>query len=153
MNKTFDRYASLAFLALGAGFVYQSQNISQSAYGSNVGPNIFPLGLGVILILLSFRLFFETFRYKAEDGREKEVLDYKRFSIILIAAIGYVLLLEPLGYIISTFFFLLVGFQTMDKGKPLATILIAAAFASGIYIVYVKLLEGTLPGLPAWLGL
>lgn len=43
MSKTFDRYASLAFLALGAGVVYQSQTISQSAYGSNVGPNIFPM--------------------------------------------------------------------------------------------------------------
>lgn len=154
MSKTFDRYASLAFLVLGAGFVYQSQSISESAYGSNVGPNIFPMGLGMILILLGLRLFYETFRYKLEEGGgEKAVLDYKRFFIILIAAIAYVLLLEQLGYIISTFLFLLVGFQTMDKGKPLATILIAAAFASGIYFVYVKLLEGTLPGLPTWLGL
>ncbi|HLG28000.1 MAG TPA: tripartite tricarboxylate transporter TctB family protein, partial [Paenisporosarcina sp.] len=53
MSKTFDRFASIAFLLIGLLFVVESRSISQSAYGSSVGPNIFPLALGIILILLS----------------------------------------------------------------------------------------------------
>ncbi|MDR7317244.1 tripartite tricarboxylate transporter TctB family protein [Brevibacillus nitrificans] len=152
MSKTFDRYASLLFLVLGAAFLIGSQNISASAYGSNVGPNIFPLGLGALLVLLSLRLFYETFKYKQEEKKQGPALDYKRFLIILVAALLYVLLLEEIGYVASTFLFLLVGFQTMSKGKWLSTLLISGAFSFGIYFLYVNVLDGSLPGLPAWLG-
>jgi putative tricarboxylic transport membrane protein len=153
VSKTFDRYASLLFLVLGVAFVIGSQNISASAYGSNVGPNIFPLGLGSLLILLSLRLFYETFKYKQGEKKEGPALDYKRFLIILGAALLYVLLLEEIGYVVSTFLFLLVGFQTMQKGKWLNTLLISVAFSFGVYFLYVNVLDGTLPGLPTWLGL
>lgn len=152
MSKTFDRYASVVFLAMGVAFVIGSMGISQSAYGSDVGPNIFPLGLGSILVLLSLRLFCETFQYKKEQ-KEKSRLDYKRFGIILAAAVLYALLLEEVGYVISTFAFLLVGFQTMEKGKWLSTLLVSGGFSCGLYYLYVEILEGTLPGFPVWLGL
>jgi putative tricarboxylic transport membrane protein len=152
LSKTFDRFTGLAFLVIGIGFVYQSQNISQSAYGSNVGPNIFPFGLGLILILLSLRLLYETFQYKQEE-KKKEALDYKRFLIILTSAILYSLFLEDIGYVISTFIFLLIGFQTIEKGKWISSLLISGAFSFGVYYIYVDILLGTLPGFPAWLGL
>lgn len=152
MSKAFDRYASLLFLIMGAAFVIGSQNISASAYGSNVGPNIFPLGLGSILILLSLRLFYETFKYKTDAKKEGPALDYKRFLIIVVAALFYVLLLEEIGYVVSTFLFLLIGFQTMEKGKWLSTLLVSGGFSFGVYFLYVEVLEGTLPGLPSWLG-
>lgn len=151
MSKTFDRYASLLFLVVGAAFVIGSLNISSSAYGSNVGPNIFPMGLGGLLVLLSVRLFYETFRYKQEKQKGAS-LDYKRFGIILAAAVLYVLVLEEIGYVISTFLFLLVGFQTMEKGKWLSSLFISALFSIGIEYLYVEVLDGTLPGLPDWLG-
>lgn len=114
MNAVFDRYASLVFLIIGMTFIIESRKISASAYGSSVGPDIFPMGLGIILILLSIRLFFETRRYSTVKAKGQS-LDYKRFLIILVSAILYGLLLEPLGYVITTFVFLVIGFQTMEK--------------------------------------
>lgn len=147
MNKTFDRYSSLIFLALGAAFVIGSYQISTSSYGSKVGPNIFPMGLGIILILLSLRLFYETFHYRnTEDGKSK--LDYKGFLIIFVASVLYALLLEPLGYVISTFLFLLLGFQVMKKGQLWKSLIISAVFSLGVYYLYVTVLQGSLPGLP-----
>ncbi|MFC4766540.1 tripartite tricarboxylate transporter TctB family protein [Effusibacillus consociatus] len=151
MSKKFDRYTSLLFLVIGAGFMFESRKISESAYGSNVGPDIFPFGLGLILVLLSLRLFYETFRYK-ETEREKISLDYKRFLIILAAAVLYGFFLEDIGYVIGTFLFLLVGFQTMERGKWISSILVSGLFSSGVYFVFVEVLQGTLPGFPAWLG-
>lgn len=149
MNKTFDRYASIVFLLIGLAFVIGSFGISKSAYGSAVGPNIFPLGLGAIMVVLSLRLFYETLRYK-DEKQEKERLDYKRFLIILGAAILYALTLETIGYVITTFIFLLLGFQVMEKGKWIKSIVIAGLFSFGIYYVFVEILEGTLPGWPVW---
>ena len=147
MSKTFDRFAGIAFLLVGILFVIESQKISESAYGSNVGPSIFPTGLGILLILLSIRLLYETFKYKTEDG-VSEVLQYKKFLIIFVSAVLYAFLLEKLGYVITTFAFLLISFQTMQRGKWINSIVIAAAFSFGIYYLFSEVLGGSLPGFP-----
>ncbi|WP_046176447.1 tripartite tricarboxylate transporter TctB family protein [Domibacillus indicus] len=147
MNKTFDRYASIIFLVIGIFFVVESRKIGASSYGSNVGPDIFPIGLGVLLILLSIKLFIETIKMKSETGKGAKP-DYKRFLIIFAAAVLYVALLEPLGYVITTFLFLVIGFQVLEKGGWVKTILIAFAFSFGIYYVFVNVLQGSLPGFP-----
>jgi putative tricarboxylic transport membrane protein len=149
MSKTFDRYSSLIFLVVGLAFILESRKISDSAYGSNVGPDIFPLGLGILLILLSLRLFYETFHYQAKEG-DRRVLDNKSFLIILLSAILYGLFLETVGYVITTFLFLIIGFQVMERGGWWKTLLIAGCFSFGVYYLFVEVLNGTLPGFPAW---
>ena len=44
VSKTFDRYAGIIFFIIGALFIIESRKISASSYGSNVGPDIFPIG-------------------------------------------------------------------------------------------------------------
>jgi putative tricarboxylic transport membrane protein len=150
VSKTFDRIAAIAFLAVGFLFMVESLRISKSAYGSAVGPNVFPFLLGLILALLSIKLLFETTRY-AHSGSQKQPLQYKKFFIILLAAILYAALLETIGYVITTFAFLVVGFQTMEKGALWKSALLAACFSLGVYVLYAKLLQGTLPSWPIWL--
>ncbi|WP_134699283.1 tripartite tricarboxylate transporter TctB family protein [Ammoniphilus sp. YIM 78166] len=149
MNATFDRYASLVFLLIGVAFIIESRKISASAYGSSVGPDMFPMFLGIALILLSLRLFYETRFYSTVKVKGMS-LDYKRFLIILVSAILYGLLLEPVGYVITTFVFLSIGFQTMEKGGLWKTLLISGVFSYGIYYLFVEVLEGSLPGFPVW---
>ncbi|MFE5323046.1 tripartite tricarboxylate transporter TctB family protein [Paenibacillus sp. NPDC056579] len=153
MNKTFDRYSGIVFFAIGIAFVFGSRSISTSAYGSNVGANIFPMILGSFLALLSLRLIYETFRNQQKEARKKQQLDYKRFGIIFTAAVLYALLLEPIGFVLSTFLFLMVGFQTMQRGRMIISLVISAAFSLGVYYLYVHVLDGSLPGFPEWLGL
>ena len=149
MSKTFDRYTSLLFLIVGLAFVVESRKISESAYGSNVGPDVFPLGLGIILILLSLRLFYETFRYPSQTGKRFN-LDYKKFLIILLSAVLYGWFLDIVGYVITTFIFLVIGFQVMERGGWWKTILIASGFSYGVYYLFVEVLNGNLPGFPVW---
>lgn len=153
MNLKFDRVASIVFLALGLLIIVEAQKITSSAYGSKIGPSTFPTALGIILIILSVLLFVETIKHKAtyKIVGEKEDINspnYKRFLIIFIAAVAYVFLLEKLGYVITTFAFLLVGFQTLEKGKWISSIIIAAAFSAVIYYGFVNILGGSLPAFP-----
>lgn len=150
MNKTFDRYSSILFALIGAFFVVGSKTISTSAYGSQVGPNMFPLGLGIVLILLSFRLFYETTKYSSNQVTA-EKLNHKRFLTMIGITIIYIILLEPVGYVISTFLFLVAAFRIMDSKTWWKTVLIAAAFSVGVYYIYVEILQGTLPDFPVWL--
>ncbi|UKS30798.1 tripartite tricarboxylate transporter TctB family protein [Paenibacillus sp. HWE-109] len=151
MTTRFDRYAGIVFLAIGTAFMIGSRCISTSAYGSNVGANIFPMILGAFLALMSIRLIYETFRKQKADSY-KENLDYKRFGIIFIAAVLYALFLENIGFVISTFLFLMIGFQTMQRGRVWVSLVISAAFSCGVYYLYVHVLDGSLPGFPAWLN-
>ena len=147
MNKKFDTVAGIAFLLVGILFFIESQKISDSAYGSSVGPKIFPMGLGLILIALSIRLLYETFKIKTE-GTVKESLQYKKFIIIFVSAIAYAFLLEKIGYVVSTFLFLLIAFQTVERGKIIYSIIISTIFSVGVYIMFSELLGGSLPGFP-----
>jgi putative tricarboxylic transport membrane protein len=149
MSKTFDRFAGIAFLLVGLLFVFESRRISESSYGSAVGPDIFPIGLGAFLILLSLRLLYETFRYQAKV-KDGEAVQYKKFIVILVSALLYVALLEPLGYVITTFVFLLIAFQTMERGKWIQSIGIAGAFSFGVYYFFAEFLGGSLPGFPVF---
>lgn len=149
MSKTFDRFAAVAFLAIGVLFMLESLRISKSAYGSAVGPNVFPFLLGLVLALLSIKLLLETLRYDVANTSRRE-LQYKKFFVILISSILYAVLLEHVGYIITTFLFLIIGFQTIQRGDIWKSIIISACFSFGVYVVYVKLLQGTLPSWPVW---
>ncbi|MFD2444342.1 tripartite tricarboxylate transporter TctB family protein [Bacillus sp. CGMCC 1.16607] len=149
MDVKFDRFAAALFLAVGVLFIIGSQNISSSSYGSQVGPNIFPLFLGILLALLSIRLFYETFRGEKQEGK-KEALQYKPFLIIFSATLVYILTLETIGYIITTFVFLFICFQTMERSKWLTSLLISACFSGVVYYIFVNVLKGTLPGWPIW---
>lgn len=147
VNKTFDRYASVVFLVLGVAIYMYSQTLTVSNVGIAIGPKTMPSFLSVVLIILGAINLVATIRSKAPDNKEKK-LEYKKFLIIFVATVFYALLIELLGYVITTFLFLMVGFQTMEKGKYLQSALIAAAFAGGIYYLYVEVAMGVLPGLP-----
>ncbi|NLI92607.1 MAG: tripartite tricarboxylate transporter TctB family protein [Peptococcaceae bacterium] len=150
MNKTFDRYASIVFLVLGISLFFYSQTMKASV-GSVVGPEILPLFFSVALIILSIINLVASIRSKAEN-KKGEKLEYKKFFIILISTIIYSLLIEPLGYVITTFAFLMVTFQTMERGKYIQSAIIAAAMSFGVYYLYVEVAKGSLPGLPSFLG-
>jgi putative tricarboxylic transport membrane protein len=145
LNKKFDRIAAIIFLLTGITFVIESRNIATTAYGSVVGPNAFPFLLGCALCLLSCRLFYETFSYI--ENRSGDVqYNFKQFFIILGSTILYALLLEKIGFIISSFLFLIVCFQVMERGNWLKSISISLGYSFIIYFIFVNVLKGTLPG-------
>ncbi|MGG3470542.1 tripartite tricarboxylate transporter TctB family protein [Neobacillus pocheonensis] len=149
MAIKFDRVASIVFLAVGVLFIIGSRHLASSSYGSVVGPDIFPLVLGILLVLLSIRLFYETFMSTGSSG-PKEKLEWKPFLIIFVATLLYILTLETIGYVITTFIFLLVCFQAMERSKLITSIIISAAFSGIVYFLFVDVLKGTLPGWPIW---
>ncbi len=140
---------SVILIVVGTFFIVSSSQISASTYGSSVGPDIMPTILGIILILLSILLFFQTTKYKS-DSQKSEEQNYGKFLLMVGLAILYAVTLQWIGYLISTFIFLLIGFQIMKKEKILYSFIISLLFTLVVYYVYVEVLQGTLPGFPEW---
>ncbi|WP_409304729.1 tripartite tricarboxylate transporter TctB family protein [Peribacillus sp. SCS-155] len=152
MNKTFDRSLSLVLVAVCSTFIFESTKMLKGSFGSTIGPGLLPMIMAIVLAILSFMNFYQTFRVK-DSNEKKEKLQYKRFWILVGASVLYCLLLESLGYLISTFLFLLIAFQVMEKGKILYSFIFSAVISFLIYFVYVDVMKGTLPGFPEWLGI
>ncbi|MFJ7970236.1 tripartite tricarboxylate transporter TctB family protein [Psychrobacillus sp. NPDC096389] len=152
MTRKVDRYVSIVLIIIGIFIVYESSKISSMALGSSVGPRTFPLGLGVLIILLSLRLLYESFKKEYVDI-DNSSWNFKKFFLFLALLIIYIVVFEKIGFVVSTFIFLFVAFQIMKKGKIIYSFLISFAFSFGIYYMYVEVLRGTLPGFPEWLGL
>jgi putative tricarboxylic transport membrane protein len=151
MSKTFDTIAGCVFLVVGAFFAVGSLGISRSSYGSTVGPNVFPFGLGVILILLSLIVIYQARQYTGE-AKSKRTPDYRRFGLLFLATVAYVFVFESLGYVISTFVYLVFVFQVMERKSLFVSTGIAAFFSCFVYYVYVIAFQGTLPPFPDWPG-
>lgn len=144
MSYTFDKTSSIILLALSILFIFQATQISDSAYGSTVGPKIFSLGLGIILGLLSLQLFYESWKKAVRErvtggsttSSKIASTELKKFLIILGSALAYVFSLEKIGYIITTFLFLCISFQTMELLNLLIQFLLQLDFhsASIIYL-------------------
>lgn len=147
-NKlNFDRVASLVFLALGVIILAYSYTLPSQSYGTTIGASAMPRLLGFLLILLSIINVYCSWK-KPVGEKKKEDLDYKTFLPYLAALIVYALVIELLGYVISTFLFLVFCFQLMRRGHIVKSILIAAVFSLGVYVVYVYGADGTLPPMP-----
>ncbi|MGL4767520.1 MAG: tripartite tricarboxylate transporter TctB family protein [Formosimonas sp.] len=153
MSRRFDFMASLCFLFIGIFFFSASMRLAGNVIGGTVTPATFPQAFGGLLIFLSVLLMFETFKKQAKQSEEREERTYyRRFFIILLAMVVYIALIEPLGFVMSTFLFLLVAFQAMSRGEWLKTVLIAGGFSLVIYFVFIKLLEASVQAWPSFLS-
>jgi len=148
-KNMFDRYASIIFIALGISVFFYSRTLTTYSTGGYIGPKELPLFLSVALVITGVINLVVAIRSKsAEKNDNVKRLGYKKFFILVGILFLYVVLLEPLGYVISTFLFLMGGFQTMEKGGYWKSAIIAAAFAGGVYYFYVNVALGSLPGMP-----
>jgi putative tricarboxylic transport membrane protein len=151
INRRFDIISGGVFLVIGAFFVTASRGISKSSYGSNVGPAVFPTLLGGFLILLSLMVIATAMKTKQTAAKEG-AKGYGRLALLILAMLVYIALFEPLGYVISTFVFLVFLFQLVERKNLVRSILISAGFSAFVYIGYVVLLQGNLPAFPEFLS-
>lgn len=142
----FDRIASIIFIALGVSLFFYSGTLTTSL-GGYIGPKEMPMALSVALIFAAVINLIMVLKSKPASNSSKN-LDYEKFLKILGALFIYVFLLEPLGYVISTFLFLMFSIQTMERVYLWKSALVAGVFSVGIYFLYVKVALGSLPGLP-----
>lgn len=149
MLRRFDFVASLVFMLIGLFFTLASTRLADNVIGGAVTPATFPRAFGVVLMVLSVLLLVETVKSVEKVKPAAGMVYYLRFFIIATAMAGYIVLIEPLGFVISSFLFLLVTFQAMKRGQWLKSVLIAAGFALVVHFVFIRLLEASVPSWPS----
>ena len=113
------------------------------------GPGFFPFWLSLITGTLALALLFQTSLAKSAPASTGSLIPQRqgamRILIILAALVGSTALLDPLGFRISLFLFLLFLPLGLGVGNWWVTLIFAVAGSFGIFHVFYYWLKVPLP--------
>jgi len=109
------------------------------------GAGFLPFGLACILSLLSLILVFKTPRGTSQATAFWPERTWVRPSLGSLALFAYALFLSTLGFLPTTFLFLLGWMIGMERLSWQKVLLVAAGVTAGLYLVFVWFLGVPVP--------
>ncbi len=152
MNRH-DPISSRIWFIAGLGILAWSVLTLRVGTLSKPGPGFFPIFCGVVICILASIVVYQARRNRKEVKGERL---YEKSSLVdLISTVGiltgYALLLERLGFLVTTFIVLLFIFKKISK-TPLFLGIVESLLATGAcYFVFGYLLKTPVP--KGWFGI
>jgi len=137
-----DRIISILILIFSVCYIVATMRLPKPPVSTLVGPKDFPFFVGISLALLSLALFLKSFKERRKTDQSTERKGNVFF--VTLALIGYILVLQFTGYIISTFLFLITVLLVLNRGKVYLNVIIAVVSAVVAYFL-IKTLQISLP--------
>jgi putative tricarboxylic transport membrane protein len=151
--KSSDRISSLFFLVLSLFICQQSVVIGVGSLGQP-GPGLLAFGAGAGIGVLAIWFLIQSFVSKesrSEVAQNGRTLRRGRFLMICISLFAYTIAVNWLGFVLSTFLFIIFILCLIESKKWWRTLIKAALITIGNYLVFVEWLGLRLPkGFWAW---
>jgi putative tricarboxylic transport membrane protein len=151
--KSSDRFSSLFFLVLSLFICQQSVVIGVGSLGQP-GPGLLAFGAGAGIGVLAIWFLIQSFVSKesrSEVAQNGRTLRRGRFLMICISLFAYTIAVNWLGFVLSTFLFIIFILCLIESKKWWRTLIKAALITIGNYLVFVEWLGLRLPkGFWAW---
>jgi putative tricarboxylic transport membrane protein len=142
-----DRLTGLVLLALAVAYGVTASGY-QAMIGDPLGPAVFPIVLAIPLGLLSIYLILRP-DPRADWPRGRALL---RQALALVALVAYAYLLEPLGFIVSTFL-AVVALGCLLGARLRDAVLAGLGISVSLFVLFDNLLDLPLPaGVLGFLG-
>jgi putative tricarboxylic transport membrane protein len=150
MFSTTNKKVSIFLFLLGVIYLIASFRLPSFAYVP-VDSDMIPIGLGILLVVLS--VFLNFTKDEKQEGENPDRINKKDLPIVL-GVIGmillYILLLEIAGFILSTMLFLFFCSFVLGYKRHIVNGIMSVAFPILIYLLFnsflqVKLPQGILP--------
>lgn len=147
-----NKKVSVVLIVLGIIFLFMSYRLPKYTLVP-VDADAVPIFLGFLLIFLSLILFFtKDQETEIEDGEEqvtksKKGLDKNTKMVIIFGVIVlfYIMLLEILGFLITTAIFIFITTLLLGFRKHKTNLIVALAIPFGFYYLFNFVLKITLP--------
>ena len=138
---------SLVLFGWAAFLLIQSRHLS---FGSMRVPQtgFFPTVLAILLLILAAILFGQGF-VGAESGRRPDKIlaeGWSRIGLTLAAMIAFALVLESLGFLLSTFFLMVLLLRAIESQRWSKVVVVAVLTAIASYAIFGWILGIPLPG-------
>ena len=141
-----DLITALIWMGLGITVAVSSYRLRIGEL-RNPGPGLMPFLLGISLSLCSLPIFIRALRVR--DGQRDENIwsgvAFKKLVLVAASLLGYTLILEKVGFAVSTFFLLLLLFKAIGSRKWSLSLMVSVLTVVVAYFVFVVLLKVELP--------
>jgi putative tricarboxylic transport membrane protein len=137
-----DRLAAVVILLGGLAYIREALSYRGAAVGDVVGPMLYPLLLGILVVILAVFLFIGA-RPEKSEGTFQNV--HFRPLLLAAAVLAYVLLMEPVGFVPTTFVFLVVATVWLGERSWPKSIGLAAGLTVVLWYVFNRIFELNLP--------
>ena len=118
------------------------------------GPGLLSFGVGAGTAIQSLGLLIKSFLLRAnpiEPDRAKEPIRKEKFILICVSLFVYSIIIEKLGFILSTFVFVLLLLSLIEANRWWNSLLKAALITAGNYLIFVIWLKISVPkGFLGW---
>jgi putative tricarboxylic transport membrane protein len=143
-----DVVISLVLIAFSIGYMIVTASLP-AAVAVTVGPKGFPYLVAALLIAASVVLLGRSIKAIARGGGRAiprvPTPQRKNLVVVIAAAVGYVVVLKYVGYVLATFLFLATALVVWNRGRLLLNLSIAAGSAICAYVL-ISALQIALPG-------
>jgi putative tricarboxylic transport membrane protein len=145
--------AAAALSAAAAFYLYLAWQLPVPRYATSSTPGFVPMVLGTLMLGLSLTLLGQTLLTRSVDGDSRVEFSapgLAKIGLALLALVGWVLLLETLGFVLTSFLFLVAVTPLFGRvpwwmwfGVPAG--LVVAAHIAFVVILRLRLPAGLLP--------
>jgi putative tricarboxylic transport membrane protein len=109
------------------------------------GPGFLPFGLALCLIALSLALIIKSWKGTASPTPFWPQRTWLRPLLGVAIFVFYALVIQRLGFLLSTFSFLIIWTRLIERVRWRTLIGISIATTAGLYFIFVFFLEVPLP--------
>jgi putative tricarboxylic transport membrane protein len=133
-----DRSSSLIWLAIAVLICLESFSHLKLGTLHAPGPGFFPFWGGLLLGMFSLLLLADSLRSRVQLAAG--VIPWRALLLVLTALLAYLLLLETAGFVLVTFFFLLLLFRfaITGWGRRCAWALVTTSVAYAFFQLWLK---------------
>ena len=145
--KVADIIGGVIGILIGGYAIWEGTNMPPDLI-MKVGPSFFPTVLAGLLIIFSLASIIFALKGKSKGSVEPLKLSDKgaqRGLIMLVAAIIFCAVFEPLGFIPSAILFLVLMMLLMGNRKPLQLVIAPVLVTFSIWLIFEKLLNLSMP--------
>ena len=114
---------------------------------SAVGPRAFPIMIGIGMLLSGVWLGLQTWHRQTNAFKfsDLEEIDWKTWGATVLVFLVYILIFEPVGYLISTAVFLFVVARVLGSRAWLRDTIVSVTTSLAVYYFFNGLLKVGLP--------
>lgn len=157
----FDRVLAIITVPIAFFLIYVAYSAPKSNIRQTLGPEAMPIAVLILIIVCAVFIFINSSGDAQEPTPATDVEEappvsagfdkYKTVVLVVLGLVVYGVMLEPVGFVISTTLLVLYSARLFEKGKWVRNTVVSLLFSISVYYCFVHLLDVMLPaGILEW---
>lgn len=146
LKKNYDFHAGLFLIFISISFVIMSYRVGIGEL-HNPRAGFFPFCVSILLFVMSFGLLIASIKKNVRSQGENlsDRFNIKTVFLILPVLVMYGVVLDTLGFTITTFLFMVYTVRILGKKRWWVTLLIAFITTQVVHLIFIKWLRCQFP--------